>query len=149
MVECEDDEGDLHIDKSELPVSRNDKYLLRLSSKTEMMIPESPPRKSSSCLVNVQSLVNAFEDIGSDNGLHERPITVHVDSFTSDPFVAPPPSASPLQRSQSLKHVQYGCNDKSHNEITFHTNSTVSSVLKADNALRSFSSSVITSKEIT
>lgn len=58
--------------------------------------------------VTVKSLVGAFEDIGSATKLN-RPLTIHVDSFSSDPFAHEGISAadkSPLQRSQSLQVME-------------------------------------------
>ena len=54
--------------------------------------------------VPVRTLVGAFEDIGSATTL-SRPLTIHVDSFSSDPFaqqIISEAEKSPLQRSQSL-----------------------------------------------
>jgi len=121
--------------------------------------------------VPVKTLVGAFEDIGSATSLN-RPLTIHVDSFSSDPFaqqVISEAEKSPLQRSQSLHIMEtnklgeqlpatHTVGERKTFEVKSYTSSAASSAqkilppywkIKRDNAnlVHSFSSAAVSSKD--
>ncbi|KAF6028011.1 hypothetical protein EB796_013658 [Bugula neritina] len=89
----------------EQTTSKQTECILKVASKPMLIAGGSPTSPTvANSPVPVKALVGAFECIGSAKELN-RPLTVHVDSFNSDPFTkkASTASISPLQRSQSLK----------------------------------------------
>ncbi|XP_067932108.1 protein phosphatase Slingshot homolog 1-like isoform X2 [Watersipora subatra] len=78
-------------------------HILRVSSKPCFLRADDDSRTPSP--MPVKALVGAFEDIGVARRHLTRPLTIHVDSFASDPFAHPvvSPKASTLTRSQSLQ----------------------------------------------
>lgn len=87
--------------------------ILRVSSQRHFI--DSPEPTANSSLTPVRSLVGAFEDIGLTKRRLTRPLTIHVDSFSSDPFAhtaISTPSTLPLKRSQSLQVMSPPINTK-------------------------------------
>lgn len=79
--------------------------ILRVSSRRYFTDPHGETQVDPTPLP-VRTLVGAFEDIGTSRPQLTRPLTIHVDSFSSDPFAHTAISSdalSPLKRSQSLQ----------------------------------------------
>lgn len=138
--------------------------MLRVASKPILLDADGEAvdddRRSSSPMP-VRALVGAFEDIGATN--MNRPLTIHVDSFTSDPFAhdqASASSTSPLKRSQSLRTLQLESKPSSNGERfdikTVVTTSTQKILkpywkIKRDNAkklVHSFSTDAVSSEDV-
>ena len=113
----------------------------------------------------VRSLVGAFEDIGTSSRQLTRPLTIHVDSFSSDPFAHTAITTAitpPLKRSQSLQVFEQTPEttpskktDKRFNIKTVSANAAQRFLkpywkIKMDNAkqlIHSFSSATVSSKD--
>lgn len=84
----------------------NSNCLLKIASRPLLTLIDETGGREPSPPVNVKDLVGAFEDIGCTQ--KTRPLTIHVDSFTSDPFanpqcLTPNITTHQLTRTQSLQ----------------------------------------------
>lgn len=130
--------------------------LLKVASKP-VITRESDSQQDRTSPCSVKSLVGAFEDIGSVT-TPSRPLTIHVDSFTSDPFANDNISTvKPISRAQSMKTFESDSKSSTQKK-TFNIRDLSSSAqrmlppywkLKQESLTRSFSGTQLTSKDMT